>query len=216
MDMLSVPLMKNGLFIPMAEIGSSHRDWGMEIYNNAPRVSDRAGQHACYVQAGSFGDFLINTFGVEKMNHFNQLSRDEPRPWKQVFGESLEQLEARRLAHVRSKAQERKAEMTGITIQGRPVMATYFVIEILKVRDKAMYKRYVDAARLIVESRGGEYIIRSNDVTLVSGAEKPERVVVIQFPDEKALKSCFDSQEYCEIAPLRVQSTESRAFIVNQ
>jgi uncharacterized protein (DUF1330 family) len=95
-------------------------------------------------------------------------------------------------------------------------MATYFVVEVLKVKDEAMYKRYADAARLIVEKHGGEYIIRSNNVTLVSGTQRPERIVLIRFADEQTLKNCFDSQEYCEIAPLRAQSTESRAFIVNQ
>ena len=95
-------------------------------------------------------------------------------------------------------------------------MATYFVVEVLQVKDEAMYKQYAEAARLVIEKYQGEYIIRSNNVTLVSGTLKPERIILIRFPNEQALQECFDSPEYRELASLRVQSTESRAFIVNQ
>ncbi len=96
-------------------------------------------------------------------------------------------------------------------------MATYFIIEVMQVKDEALYKRYADAARLIIEKYHGEYIIRSRNVTLVSGTLKPERVLLIQFPNEQAIKDCFASPEYCQITPLREQSVgESRAFIVNQ
>jgi len=95
-------------------------------------------------------------------------------------------------------------------------MATYFIVEVLQVKDEVVYKRYADAARLVIEKYHGKYIIRSSNVTLVSGTLRPERIILIRFPDEQALKDCFDSPEYRELAPLRVQSTESRAFIVNQ
>ncbi len=94
-------------------------------------------------------------------------------------------------------------------------MATYFIIEVLQMKDESLYKRYADAARLVIEKYQGEYIIRSRNVTLVSGTLKPERVLLIQFPNEQAIKDCFASPEYCQLTPLREQSVESRAFIVN-
>jgi uncharacterized protein (DUF1330 family) len=96
------------------------------------------------------------------------------------------------------------------------IMATYFIVEVLQIKDEAMYKRYADAAQPIIEKHQGEYMIRSNDVTLVSGTSKPERVILIRFPNDQALKECFDSAEYREISPLRLQSTESRAFFIHQ
>jgi uncharacterized protein (DUF1330 family) len=95
-------------------------------------------------------------------------------------------------------------------------MATYFIVEVLRVKDEALYKRFAEAARSVNEKYHGEYIIRSSNVTLVSGTLKPERVILIRFPNEKALKDCFDSQEYQQLTPLREQSTESRAFYINQ
>jgi hypothetical protein len=71
-------------------------------------VKDRAKQHASYLEAGSFGEFLINTYDIEKMKQFNLLSVNKPRPWKEVFGIALEQLEAKWLGAVRSRSQEKE------------------------------------------------------------------------------------------------------------
>jgi len=83
----------------------------MEIHNNVPVVKDRSRQHASYVEAGSFGDFLINTYGIEQMKLFNQLSRKKSRPWEEVFDLSLEQLEAKWLEAVRSRSQGKEKEV---------------------------------------------------------------------------------------------------------
>ena len=93
-------------------------------------------------------------------------------------------------------------------------MSVYFLVEILRVTDQEQYNRYIDAVCPIVERYGGEYVLRSSNVTLASGTDKPERIILIRFPGREALADCFNSPEYCEIAPLREQSTESRAFII--
>jgi len=105
-------LLQIGSYIPLTKIGSDHSDWGMEFHNNGPKVKDRAKQHACYAEAGSFGEFLITTYGREKMKNFHLLSRSRPRPWEEVFGLSLEQLEAKWLEAVRLKSQGKAAELT--------------------------------------------------------------------------------------------------------
>jgi hypothetical protein len=105
-------LVEAGSYIPLTKIGPNHRDWGMEIVNHAPVVNDRAKQHASYVEAGSFGEFLITTHGIDKMKAFNRLSRKEPRPWLAAFGSQLEQLEAGWLEALRSKAGEKKKKIS--------------------------------------------------------------------------------------------------------
>ncbi len=102
-DCWVIALSQAGSYIPLANIGSEHSDWGMEIQNNLPKVKDRVKQHTSYLEAGSFGEFLIDTYGIEKMKQFNQLSVNKPRPWKEAFGVALEQLEAKWLEGVRSK-----------------------------------------------------------------------------------------------------------------
>lgn len=90
-------------YIPLTNIGPNHSDWGMEIKNGVPRVSNRAKQHALYLEAGSFGRFLISTFGIEKMKKFTHISRNTSRQWQEAFGIPLEQLETEWLEAVRLK-----------------------------------------------------------------------------------------------------------------
>jgi hypothetical protein len=111
-DYWVIALSQAGSYIPLTKIGPDHSDWGMEIDNNVPKVKDRAKQHASYVEAGSFGEFLINMYGIEKMKQFNLLSRNKPRPWKEVFGIALEQLEAKWLEAVRLRSREKEENIS--------------------------------------------------------------------------------------------------------
>ena len=95
-------------------------------------------------------------------------------------------------------------------------MAVYFLAEILHVNEPQKYELYVNSVRSIVENHGGEYVIRTNRVTLVSGKSNPDRILLIRFPDKKSLVDCFSSQEYNAIASLREQSTKSQAFIIEE
>jgi hypothetical protein len=96
-------LRKIGSYIPLTKIGPEHRDWGMEMQNGVPHVTDRARQHTCYAEAGSFGEYLVETYGTEKVKQFNRLSSTTPRPWQDAFGSALEKLEADWLQTLESK-----------------------------------------------------------------------------------------------------------------
>ena len=89
MDEWVAALINTGSYIPLAKIGTSHEDWGMEIVNNIPVVKDRQKQHASYAEAGSFGQYLLDAFGQEKMKEFYRRTDLSYRPWKEVFGYSL-------------------------------------------------------------------------------------------------------------------------------
>ena len=47
-----------------------------------------------HAEAGSFGNFLLNRFGVGKVKIFLRASREEMRPWKKVFDLDIRELEA--------------------------------------------------------------------------------------------------------------------------
>ena len=82
------------------------------VNNNVPEVKDRAKQHASYLEAGSFGEFLITTYGTEKMKQFNRLSRNRPRHWKEVFGITLEQLEAKWLEAIKLASRDKEGKIS--------------------------------------------------------------------------------------------------------
>ena len=93
-------------------------------------------------------------------------------------------------------------------------MAAYLYIEIHRIRDPVEYQRYVAAARPIVQSHGGRYVLTSERVWAFSGDAPPARVVLIRFPNQQTLRQCFGSAEYGAIAPLRELAAESRAIVI--
>lgn len=95
-----------GHFIPLADLGPNHEDWGMRVVNNAPTVFDRTKQQAAYSEAGSFGEFMVSSYGIGKMKLLNRQSRNALRPWKDVFGNDLEALQTEWLGAVQARTQK--------------------------------------------------------------------------------------------------------------
>jgi hypothetical protein len=88
----------------------------MEIRNNKPIVLHQARRHAAYAEAGSFGEYLIRTYGFDAMKKFNRLSQSKERPWNDVFGLSLDMLEADWINYLNSK---RVADAKNISVLKR-------------------------------------------------------------------------------------------------
>jgi hypothetical protein len=87
--------LKSKSLIPLNELGPDHESWGMKIAGDGlPSVFDRARESKTYAQAGSFGNYLIRTYGIDKMREFYVLSNRKKRPWQDVFGMTLEALQA--------------------------------------------------------------------------------------------------------------------------
>lgn len=86
-------LRQTGSYIPLRELGQEHETWGMSFQDRMPVVSDRKRQHASYLEAGSFGDFLLKSYGVDKVKAFHKASLQGERPWEKIFGQDLSGLE---------------------------------------------------------------------------------------------------------------------------
>ncbi len=89
-----------GSCIPLRELGERHEDWGMAFVDGKPTVTDRKMQHASYNEAGSFGAFLVEKYGVGKVKDFYRRSRGGGRPWREAFGVDLAGLESQWLASI--------------------------------------------------------------------------------------------------------------------
>lgn len=94
-------------------------------------------------------------------------------------------------------------------------MASYFIVSInMKEPGGAgEYKEYIRLVKPIVERYGGRYLVRTEQVDCVGGEWKPDRVIVIRFPDRCSLDACFGSEEYRRIAQKREMSVNSSAVI---
>jgi hypothetical protein len=91
------------VYVPLSELGPDHEQWGMSTRGGVPVVLNRPRQHIMYAEAGSFGDWLLAGYGAEKVKRFWKLSEGGNRPWEEVFGLSLKDLEARWLQFLDTK-----------------------------------------------------------------------------------------------------------------
>ncbi len=97
-------------------------------------------------------------------------------------------------------------------------MSCYFLIDtyIDEKHGRGLYDDYINKVKPIVESYGGEYLLRSEKVSSLNPQRTPQRVIVIRFPDRKKLETCFHSEEYKAIASERSESVDARAIIVEE
>lgn len=95
-------------------------------------------------------------------------------------------------------------------------MAYYFMVDtyIDDTMDRKEYDSYIEEVRPIVESYGGEYLVRTENVEHLSDQRNPQRVILIRFSSKEDLDACFSSDAYKEIMMKRVNSVDARAVIV--
>ncbi|MDD4294415.1 MAG: DUF1330 domain-containing protein [Candidatus Omnitrophica bacterium] len=89
----------------------------------------------------------------------------------------------------------------------------FFIVEIGRIFDKDKYDYYIKNVGGIINSFGGRYIVRSNDVVSFTG-DAPQRCIIVEFTSQDAADRCFSSAEYLKIKHFREESTDSRAFFV--
>lgn len=94
-------------------------------------------------------------------------------------------------------------------------MSCYFIVSVYEDEGrKENYAEYIKLVKPIVEKYEGEYLVRTDDVFTLSDSWKPDRLIVIHFPDRRALDQCFSSKEYIDIMHKRETDVDSRAIIV--
>ena len=92
-------------------------------------------------------------------------------------------------------------------------MAAYLILDV-EVKDANAYEPYKNGVGPLIQKHGGEYLIRGGPVEVVEGTWKPSRVVVLRFPDRKALDGFMNDPDYAPLRDIRQRSTRSDGVIV--
>ena len=94
-------------------------------------------------------------------------------------------------------------------------MDCFFIIDVYidENKGRGSYDDYIGKVQPIVENYGGEYLVRTENVTALSPLRKPDRVIIIRFPSREKLDDCFASDEYRRIMHERADSVDARAVI---
>lgn len=97
-------------------------------------------------------------------------------------------------------------------------MSAFFIvnIEIPDRNERNSYDEYIAKVKPIVESFGGQYVVRSENVSLFTGKKAPDRIIIIRFESREQLDKCFSSPEYSAVKDLRENSVKTNAYIVEQ
>jgi hypothetical protein len=96
-------------YIPLNDLGPDHESWGMKDTGGGKlQILDKAKQHKGYAEAGSFADYVFKTYGINRIKRLQRLSQERDRPWQDVFGMGLQELEANWLKHLRTNGETRK------------------------------------------------------------------------------------------------------------
>ncbi|MGN1031767.1 MAG: DUF1330 domain-containing protein, partial [Butyricicoccaceae bacterium] len=77
-------------------------------------------------------------------------------------------------------------------------MSCYFIVSTYldSGKSRAGYDDYIRLVAPIVAHYGGKYLVRTEQLTPLSPLWKPDRLIVIRFPNRKQLDHCFASEEY--------------------
>jgi len=81
-------------------------------------------------------------------------------------------------------------------------MPAYLIADV-EVHDPDVYAEYRRQVLPLVQKRGGRFIVRGGAHVVLEGAWKPQRIVVIEFPDMPTLRAWYDSPEYAKLIALR-------------
>lgn len=84
----------------------------------------------------------------------------------------------------------------------------------IEILDPQAYGEYVERIPPVVHRHGGRYVVRGGRVTPLAGGWDPDRVIVVEFPDEAALYAFVASDDYRELAVLRENSTRTRSIVL--
>lgn len=94
-------------------------------------------------------------------------------------------------------------------------MSCYFLVDTYIDQDKGrgLYDEYIYKVKPIVESFGGEYLLRTENISSLHPKRDPQRVIVIRFPSREILDECFASEAYQKIMHGRIDSVDARGII---
>ncbi|HEY2119082.1 MAG TPA: DUF1330 domain-containing protein [Candidatus Acidoferrum sp.] len=83
-------------------------------------------------------------------------------------------------------------------------MSAYMIVNV-DVKDPAVYEDYKTKVPALIRKHGGEYLVRGGQFVILEGDWKPNRLVILRFPDIASVQAFFLDPEYQPLKALRHQ-----------
>ena len=91
---------------------------------------------------------------------------------------------------------------------------TAYIISRVSISDGEAMAGYMAAAPESVHAHGGEYLVRTGEITVLEGEAPYERVVVVRFPDKESALAWYHSDEYRDLRDVRWKSADAHIICV--
>ena len=92
-------------------------------------------------------------------------------------------------------------------------MKTYLVLE-LTVNDFGGFRKYVTEIPAFLARHSGKYIVQGVQPMPIEGDWKPERMVIIEFPEREKAEAFLGDPEIQDLFKLRHDTTTSKLVLV--
>ena len=90
-----------------------------------------------------------------------------------------------------------------------------YMIGDVDIHNKEEYQKYMEKVKPMIESFGGEYLIRGGEIdALETNLWEPTRMVLVKFPDKNLAMSWYNSNEYKPFKRIRFETTTSNIIMV--
>jgi uncharacterized protein (DUF1330 family) len=92
-------------------------------------------------------------------------------------------------------------------------MAAYLLVD-CEVTDPVRYENYKKLAPAAIARYGGRYLARGGATTRLEGDWRPNRIVVLEFPDADTARRFYDSPEYRAARAERAGAANMKMLLV--
>ena len=93
-------------------------------------------------------------------------------------------------------------------------MSAYVILD-LKVFDNEKLQEYIKVAPEIIKKFEGKIIVRGGEFKTVEGNWKPEKIVMIEFPNYKTANDWWNSDKYKKATELRKKGANTNVLIID-
>jgi uncharacterized protein (DUF1330 family) len=93
-------------------------------------------------------------------------------------------------------------------------MKAYLVLD-LSVKDFAGFKKYIAEIPALIAKHSGKYIVQGVQPTTIEGDWKPERLVIIEFPERENAEAFLSDPEIQDLFRIRHDTTTSKLVLAD-
>ena len=90
-----------------------------------------------------------------------------------------------------------------------------YMIGDVDIKNIEEYKKYMEKVKPMIESYGGEYLIRGGEIdALETNLWEPTRMVLVKFPNKEIAMEWYNSDEYKPFKNIRLDNATSNILMV--